>query len=790
VTGGKCAKCGTRFLEGAAFCVGCRAPVGKGEKPQEEQRARQTASDDKVSDPPAPAAATQQSIPAPQQPRPEDGGSSPEGVQQKPWRLVPRLGGSSLAQAAEVIAALAAVIALIPIAVGTGKYLLETDDRHHRRVDGAWQIVTSARGHAGSGGRVTALEFLNENKRSLFINEGKQSLVGVSAAGAFLNNLDLEGAELNHANFQEAGLDGANLQDAELWRANLRGAYLGASLDEKDDLDRRVQLDEANLDEADLRDAYLGHDPSIKDDEASLQNTSLKLANLHGAVLDGADLREAKLGDANLQQASLRGADLRGASLGDANLEDADIRDADLRGAKNLFPDQLEEAIGDKGTRLSERVERPSSWKQGTEIPLSFFNEDPQLQPTEYSSKAFEPAMRFTVDKGWRASVDMRDQVVLSHGYTHGIDSHYLSFINVQEVFDPRDPTYDLRRASLDNVLPPPDDLARWLQKHPYLDTDPPLTEKLVQVPVDGKPAVQLDVVVDSFPSNYPTNCPVPCVPLFRDSQRGWWALYEGYKARMTMLDVQGETVVFSIESLVDETDEFFPMGQNVVDTVRWVDNLEVPNLSALTKEEAENRVGQNFNLEASYRPSSEPKGRVLNQNPPPGEVVTQGSEISLTVSQGPEPGITYKTVSGDSGLLIEVGVEEGWNSRIDQDKNEIMILTDDRSANVISSSATIPPKWSGVDAHRYGELETGKELKTFPGYHQLAPKATNVFGVPGFRRLYEWDPKDGEPVTQIQQYYTEKDRGYTATATTTSDNFEKYEPQLLDALNRITLIR
>jgi len=759
---------------------------------REEQRVQQAASDGKMSDPPAPAAATQQPTPASQQPRSDDGGSSHEGVQQKPWRLVPRLGGSSLAQAAEVIAALAAVIALIPIAVVTGKYLLETDDRHHRRVDEAWQIVTSARGHAGAGGRVTALEFLNEDKRGLFINEDKQSLVGVSVKGAFLNNLDLEGAKLNHANFQEAGLDGANLQDAELWRANLRGAFLGASLDEKGNLDRRVQLDDANLDEADLRDAYLGHDPSIKDDEASLQNTSLKFANLQGAVLEGVDLRKAKLGDANLQQASLRGADLQGASLGDANLEDADIRDADLRGAKNLFPDQLEEAIGDKGTQLSERVERPSSWTQGTEIPLSFSNEDPQLQPTKYSSKAFEPAMSFTVGKGWRAYSDMHDRVVLSHGYTHGTVSHDLGFINVQEVFDPSAPTYDLRRASLDNVLPPPDDLARWLQKHPYLDTDPPLIEKLVQVSVDGIPAVQLDVVVDSIPSNYPTNCPVPCVPLFRDSQGGWWALYEGYKARMTVLDVHGETVVFSIESPVDETDEFFPMAQNVVDSVRWVDNLKVPDLSGLTQEEAENRVGQDFDLEASYRPSSEPKGHVLNQNPPPGEVLTQGSEISLTVSQGPEPGITYKTVSDDSGMLIEVGVDEGWTSQIDQegDSVEITVLTTDRVANVISSSMPIPPKWSGVDAHRYGELLTGKELEGFPGYHQLTPEATSVFGVPGFRRVYEWDPKDGDPVTQIQQYYTENDRGYVATATTRSADFKEYKPHLLDALNRITLVR
>jgi uncharacterized protein YjbI with pentapeptide repeats len=475
----------------------------------------------------------------------EVSGSTTDGSQQESRRLAPRLWRWSPRGAAEVLAALLTVAAIITSA---GRYLAEADDRHQRTVDEAWQVITSAQGQAGSGGRLSALEFLNEED---------ESLVGVSVKGAFLNNLDLEGAELNWANFQETGLDGANFQDAQLWKANFNHAYLGPSYDEEGNFDRKANLDRAFLDEADLRGAYLN--------EAFLRNTDLNFANLQGAVLDGAQLQEAKLGEANLQQASLRGANLQDADLAGANLEDADIRGADLRGAKNLGIDQLGQAIGNQHTLLS-GIKRPLSWEQGTEIPLSM-PEDPPLQPQEYSSKAFEPDMYFTVGEGWRASSDLHDKVALYHGYTSASAHHEVGFLNVQEVFDPSNPTDDLRRISADNVLPPPDNMALWLQQHPYLDA-----EESGQKSIDGIPAVQLDVVVSSTPSNYPSNCPRSCVPLFRDSQGGWWSLFEDYKSRMMILDVEGETVVFSMECPIEETDEFFPMAERVVQSVRWRD--------------------------------------------------------------------------------------------------------------------------------------------------------------------------------------------------------------------------
>ena len=72
--------------------------------------------------------------------------------------------------------------------------------------------------------------------------------------------------------------------------------------------------------------------PSIK------LGLAVKIANLHGATLSGAnlidaDLRGANLSGANLSGANLIDANLRGADLRGADMIDADLRGADLRGA-------------------------------------------------------------------------------------------------------------------------------------------------------------------------------------------------------------------------------------------------------------------------------------------------------------------------------------------------------------------------------------------------------------------------------------------------------------------------
>ncbi len=113
----------------------------------------------------------------------------------------------------------------------------------------AWAVVNSAQGKGGSGGRIDALQDLNQNKISL---------AGVRLDGAWLESIALPGARLSFASLKEANLKGANLQGA-----NLEGA----------------DLTDANLTGANLGDALL------------------KGANLTGALLGAADLRRADLAD-------------------------------------------------------------------------------------------------------------------------------------------------------------------------------------------------------------------------------------------------------------------------------------------------------------------------------------------------------------------------------------------------------------------------------------------------------------------------------------------------------------
>lgn len=96
----------------------------------------------------------------------------------------------------------------------------------------AWQVVNSAQGKGGSGGRIDALQDLNTHG---------VSLAGVRADGAWLERVQLPGAHLEASSFRGANLRGANLQraflggadlaDAALVGADLRGAVLkGATL--------------------------------------------------------------------------------------------------------------------------------------------------------------------------------------------------------------------------------------------------------------------------------------------------------------------------------------------------------------------------------------------------------------------------------------------------------------------------------------------------------------------------------------------------------------------------------
>jgi hypothetical protein len=169
------------------------------------------------------------------------------------------------------------------ILIGVIFWFSESGDRIQQRHYQAWQVINTAQGKGGSGGRIEALQELNHDHISL---------TGVDVSSAFLQGLSLPRANLIRANLSSADLRNADLHQADLTNADLHYANFRG----------------ANLERAAL-------------ENASLSNTDLSGADLSGARFDYADLTNADLTNAKL--------------TGIAWQKIATIQDANLAGVKN-----------------------------------------------------------------------------------------------------------------------------------------------------------------------------------------------------------------------------------------------------------------------------------------------------------------------------------------------------------------------------------------------------------------------------------------------------------------------
>src|SRR5438309_11997048 len=77
-------------------------------------------------------------------------------------------------------------------------YFAESGDRKKQKHYQAWQVINTAQGKGGSGGRIEALHELNADH---------EPLVGVAASGAFP-----QGVQLAHANLLRATLETADIR--------------------------------------------------------------------------------------------------------------------------------------------------------------------------------------------------------------------------------------------------------------------------------------------------------------------------------------------------------------------------------------------------------------------------------------------------------------------------------------------------------------------------------------------------------------------------------------------------
>jgi len=186
------------------------------------------------------------------------------------------LSGLALLEVLEYAGTLSILIAVI-------FYFAETDLRTKQRHYQAWQVINTAQGKGGAGGRIEALEELNKDR---------VTLVGLDVSDAFLQAIKLDGANLDRANFSSADVREGRFVDAQMEFANLTSG--------------------------------------------NFRNSSFRNADLRNATLQDADLQSANLSGADLSGADLSKADLRNSDLHNAKWSQiADLKLANIFGVKN-----------------------------------------------------------------------------------------------------------------------------------------------------------------------------------------------------------------------------------------------------------------------------------------------------------------------------------------------------------------------------------------------------------------------------------------------------------------------
>ena len=106
-------------------------------------------------------------------------------------------------------------------------YFVEADDRRKQKHYQAWQVINSAQGKGGSGGRIQALEELKREQVSLAgVDLSKGWFLEIDLQSANLQSAKFWGGDLRFADFSGADLSGADLRFADLRGADLKFANL------------------------------------------------------------------------------------------------------------------------------------------------------------------------------------------------------------------------------------------------------------------------------------------------------------------------------------------------------------------------------------------------------------------------------------------------------------------------------------------------------------------------------------------------------------------------------------
>jgi Pentapeptide repeats (8 copies) len=192
-------------------------------------------------------------------------------------------------------------IGTLSIVFGVVSYLLEGGDRIKQKHYQAWQVINTAQGKGGSGGRIEALEELNKDG---------VPLVGVDVSDAFLQGIDMANANLVRSNFSSCDIRRGRFESARLEFSNFASA--------------------------------------------NVRNGSFRNAILEGVSFQDADLNGSDLADTDLSHTNLSGADLRNTDLRDIKWQSiGNIKSADIYGVKNAPADFIRWALANGALSLA-----------------------------------------------------------------------------------------------------------------------------------------------------------------------------------------------------------------------------------------------------------------------------------------------------------------------------------------------------------------------------------------------------------------------------------------------------
>jgi hypothetical protein len=203
--------------------------------------------------------------------------------------------------------------------------------------------------------------------------------------------------------------------------------------------------------------------------------------------------------------------------------------------------------------------------------------EQASLPAGRYHTTEFEPSLSFRITGGkWvfeGPSGALGDPERPDYLFFQKEPWGEIAFFNLQKVqgiYKPKGPT------GATEPVPAPNKLVDWFQHNPYLKTSKPEPAS-----VGGVKGIQFDAVLPrSRPVNHKGICGgTGCLDIFRLSTGGSSELFGFHKEEekrehyIILKDVKGVPVVINYNNETEDFDEFVPVAEKVLDSVRWTDN-------------------------------------------------------------------------------------------------------------------------------------------------------------------------------------------------------------------------